>query len=297
MSQPPPLAQLSLCVAELRGSNLRGRNPEEISATMGRLLDGYNVFNAMYTEEDVFCRGRKCRTPQGFSNLSELIYPSPAGQHYGRAHVPGAQVLYASANKRIVLDEIGAMAGDYVQVIGLRARSGMSLPFAIVGEYQSVLNSGRPLFAGRGSVEAIQSLFQTDPANVQAMLYVDSFLAEVYRREAARPWEYMITALFAEQVNKTIGGVLYESVQTVGGMNAAIPALLFDSSCEVLFTELLRVDRYYGFGVYDTTHLNWTNAFLSDGAIDWEGKTSFAFDWSMDGGINISPGTTGWRKR
>ena len=145
MSTLPSLSRLSLLAAELRGSNLRSRSPEEIHERLKELLEQYSFIGVNYTHETVFCRGRICPSSEGFSNLSDLIYPTPPKPQYGRANLPGGQTLYAAVNKNIVLDEIGAMAGDYVQVIGVRVRSDKTLPIVLIGEYQSVLNSGRSL--------------------------------------------------------------------------------------------------------------------------------------------------------
>jgi hypothetical protein len=52
-------------------------------------------------------------------------------------------------------------------------------------------------------------------------------------------------------------------------MNLAIPAKVFDDHFEVVWTEVVKVDRVYGFGVYEVNHTRFSRDFSDNGNINW----------------------------
>ena len=88
---------------------------------------------------------------------------------------------------------------------------------------------------------------------------------------------------------------MYPSVAANHGINLAIPRCTFDSSFEVLYTDLLQIQKYYGYGVFDATRLKGTCEIEEDGTFVWNSKRIFQFEHSMASGMRIPREFTGWR--
>ena len=138
-------------------------------------------------------------------------------------------------------------------------------------------------------------LLHDEPASHPATLYIDSFFAESFRRRVERPYEYKTTALFAEKFLAK-GGLMYPSVQSSGGFNIALSADAFDAKFEVIFTELLRIDRFYGFGTYEIKVLKRSCDFGSDGTIHWNSSKQPPLRWNLQEGLRTTERFDGWRK-
>ena len=295
MSSVPNLEELSLVAESLRGANLQSRSVEWIRAQLAVLYASYTAIGIDRSAEQVWYRARKCNAESGFSLLQDCIYPSAGSIAFGRANLPGLPVLYASWNTTTAFDEVGAEPGDYIQVIAVRPRTGIQFPCHIVGEYQSIINLGGSLVNLRKLEQFVSRLFHDEPASHPANLYIDSFFADSFRRRVERPYEYKTTALFAERFLAK-GGLMYPSVQNAGGINIAVPADAFDSKFEVISTEFSRIDRFYGYGTYQTTPLKQSCDFASDGTINWDSSKRLPARWNMQEGLRTTEPFDGWRK-
>src|SRR4029453_7818954 len=120
-------------------------------------------------------------------------------------------------------------------------------------------------------------------------------MAEQYsHRDDAR---YKLTAAYAKPVLENGRGLMYPSVQLRGGMNAAISAAAFDEHFEVVWTEVLHVTNYYGYGVYDVGTRRFSCDFEKDGTILWDSKKRFDLQRSAHGDFQICQDIEGWRVR
>jgi hypothetical protein len=77
-------------------------------------------------------------------------------------------------------------------------------------------------------------------------------------------------------------------------MNLAIPARVFDDSFEVVWTEVVKVDRAYGFGVYDVSHVRFSHDFSDNGDINW-GSKPIRITFAFQGGKMPTGPVKGWR--
>ena len=236
------------------------------------------------------------RPPTAFLNVKELLYRSPPSPNYGRANTPNQQVLYAGNNTRTVFDEIGAMVGDLVHIVAIRAQGGKTFPCTVVGEYQSIMNSGRSLTRCYDNEKKVAEICFTNQARANELLCIDGFLSEAFRRQTVFDCEYQITAKFAELASHFgPSGVVYESVQSPYALNLALPARLFNANCEAIYTELHRIDDYFGFGAYRSTLVKRTNKILPDGTIDLIGASEIPFHQDIRSGFSVPPDVAGWR--
>ncbi len=126
-----------------------------------------------------------------------------------------------------------------------------------------------------------------------AAVFVDSFLAEFFGRINSVSYDYKLSAVYSELL-LTNGGIIFPSVRNRGGMNLAIPSKLFDSTCEVVTTEVSRIHRSLGYGLYFEHPVRRSCDFAEDGAIVWSSK-SRGVRWSPEAGLQFDP-SPGWRK-
>ena len=280
----------------LRGANLQNRSINWVREQLTLLVANYAGLGIGRSSEQVWHRARKCSDEGGFSNLQQMVYPPADKVGFGRANLPGVPVLYASWNGITALDEIGAEVGDHIQTIALRPVAGLDLPCHIVGEYQSINNSGGSLVNSRKLEQHVNQLVQGNPLRHMTTLYVDSFLAEAFRRRVARPYDYKITAVYADNFHKAEGGFMYPSVQTAGGVNIAIPAEVFDAKFEIISTQIVKIDRCFGYGLYTSKMLKSTCDFNADGTIIWNSSKKLPAQWNLQSGLRASEPFVGWRK-
>jgi hypothetical protein len=194
------------------------------------------------------------------------------------------------------LDEIGAQAGDIVQLIALRPIAGVDVPCHVVGEYQSFYSSGRSLLRSGVIERHLGAELAKDADAFARSVFIDSVLAECFCHPAKRAFEYKLTAVYSELLHRGGGGLIYPSVATSGGMNLAIPATTFDSQFEVVFTQVLKVESAFGYGLYTMTPLRYSCDFKSAGEINWESGSRRVFQWSPQGGLHETQDRPGWRK-
>ena len=297
MSHSHALKAIVSAVESLRGANLQARSIDWVNDQLSVLFRHYFPIGIGRSAEQVWYRGRKCPSEEGHASLTQMIYPGSGGEDFGRANFPRSRVLYASWNMRTVFDEIAVQAGHYVQTIALRPIAGLQVPCHIVGEYQSILNSGGSLINSRILEQAVnrQMHDETDERQ-EANFYIDSYFAESFRRRVEHTYEYKATAAFAEKLHKANGGLMYPSVQTAGGINIALPATVFDANFEVMSTEVHRIDTCYGYGLNHTSLLRSSCDFESDGTINWSSHKRRPATWNLQEGVRMSASETGWRK-
>ncbi len=284
----------------LRGANLQARSEVHVRERLRELLKlaKYEGLGISRDENQIWYRARKCETPDGYSNLDQVLYPPPNSVDLGRANLRGASVLYASWNPTVAIEEIGAEAGDVVQLVALRVAPGFQLPCHIVGEYESVLNSGGSLVNSRKLEQAINEMHAANPLRVKEMQFVDSFFAEAFRKRVERPYEYRVTALYAERILAAPdGGLMYPSVRLAGGINLAVTPTVCDERFEILFSDVWKIERYYGYGMYFCSPIKHATTFEPDGIIAWNTTKDVPWTRDLQSGLRFSIPFFGWRRR
>lgn len=296
MASTPSLDDLFAMAESIRGANLRARTVDSIREQLLALLSGYELNGIGRSSHQVWYRARRCEGGTEFSSLSDMIYPPSGSPDFGRAQLPGSSVLYASWNPFTALDEIGAQAGDMIQIIALRPIAGVDVPCHVVGEYQNFNNSGRSLLRSEKIEQYMSHLQSTDIKRFISSVFVDSVVAELFRYPVKRAFEYKFTAVYSELLLRAKGGLIYPSVETSGGMNLAVSAATFDSEFEVLSTEVLKIERSYGYGLYVCSLLRQSCDFETNGCINWGSMQHREFIRTPQAGLQEAQHIPGWRK-
>lgn len=291
-----PLDEIVSLATRLCSADLHTLATREVAAIVDELIAGYRPVGFSTDCDEIWYRGRICDSGQGFGNLREVIYP-PVTREFGRAHIPGRRVFYASWNKMTVLDEISAKTGQHVQLVAVRAREGVSAPCSSFGELTHLYRTGRIRLPAPQLQRAIEMDFlRCDEDMQRRLLYLDAFISDEFRKICPTPIEYQLTAAIAEVFHESASGVMYPSVQTHGAQNLAVAAELFDASFEVLGTELHKVEKSYGYGVFDAKEVAHSCDFEADGRINWNSNKRCQFvPHPMSGNLMPEPGYMGWR--
>ena len=205
-------------------------------------------------------------------------------------------MLYAAWNVVTALEEIGAAPGDLVQVIALRVRPAIDLPCGIVGEYQSIYNSGGSTINSRKVEQSISNFIFSAPEDVHKLqLYLDSFFAELLKREPKRPEDHLPNVLLAERILSGHGGLMYPSVVNAHSMNLAVPADVFDTNFEVMATFTSKIDDYHSYGIFDAQPIDRSSEFSASGDIHWQSRAKPQFSFSLQQGMRFPLEAVGWR--
>lgn len=290
------LSQAVRICDSLRGTYIRRHTPDSLRELMRPLLTQYNIYGIGRSAHQTWWRARRCESKSRFDNLHKVIYPPREETRWNRANTPDSPTLYASWNIATALDEIAAKPCDIVQLIGLRVRHPIDLPCAIVGEYQSIHNSGGSLVNSRKLEDSISRLLlNSTQESVQLQLFLDSFFAELLRAQPKKPEDYLPTAILAEHLLSHAKGLLFPSVETAHAVNLAVRAPVFDEAFEVMCTFVCRIDRCHGYGVYDAELVENSSTFSSDGTIHWDSHRSLPSVFSYQSGYGFSIETSGWR--
>jgi hypothetical protein len=294
---PLTLEQSVELATRLRGSDARTLAIADMTAKATDLFNNsFHQVQLLTAAQHIWFRGRPCKNADGFSNLGEVIHRREPPD-FGRANIPGRSAFYASWNVLTVLDELSAATGQYIHIVAARVLPGQTIPFSIFGELTHLIHSGHfRLPIPPDLVAPFWQLYRTGDGDTQRRwLYLDGFISEEFRKIRAKAIEYQITAALAEAAYQTQIAVAYPSVQTYGAQNIAIPGELFEARMEVVCTEVLRVDKFHGHGVYQLTQVRGSNDFEADGRINWN-SNSCPFPRHPNTGQPIVPaGYLGWR--
>lgn len=255
----------------VRGVNLRAVTRDEVEARVDRLLRLRPGIGVTRDSVHVWHRARICKSPEGFSNIREVLYPPAEMTGAGRANVPRRPALYASWNFMTALEEVEVQAGDIVQQVVIRVVPGVQFPCVPVGDFAHVMSSGRSYINSRLMEDGVAALRSTlHPVDFYGRWYIDAFLAQEYRAKRSHDYEYKATAAHADlMARRAGGGVIFPSVAHTGSVNLAVPAAEFDRNFEVLYTQVFRVARALDYGIFGLGPLRGTCEIKPDGELMW----------------------------
>ncbi|MDP2715923.1 RES family NAD+ phosphorylase [Rheinheimera sp.] len=286
---------LKRIVEELKQASAGGLSRNDVGAMFKQLIRSYYLFGITRSHHQVWYRARVCENGEIFHNVDQMIYPKNGSPSFNRASFPNTKVLYAGWNSRLALEEIGAKAGDLVQLIRLRVKSPVEFPCAIIGEYQAIFNSGRSIINSEKSELAVEESLKMHPAYVLAQAFVDSAIAEIFRSDPIAK-DYFVSATIAEDfILDKAQGLMYPSVRTAHCVNLAVRAEDFDKNFEVLDTMVSKVAGYHGYGLYALEPLAQTCEISADGSFIWDSKREITSTLGRRRDEQISADFVGWR--
>lgn len=296
MNTSPTMEQLFNLSELLRGTVQSGRSHSVIRERLREFLRNHDILGIGRSADQIWWRARRCDDQKPYSSLNKMIYPPNGTPDFGRAHLPNVPTLYASWNLPTALSEIGAQPGDMVQVITLRPIEKAEIPCHIVGEFRCYHASGSSLVNSTKTTNHIQTLQHANQEKYLRSIFIDSVISELFRIQAKRPYEYKITATYADLILKAKGGIMFPSVENDYAINLAVPAAIFDSQFEVLFTEVYEIKETYGFGLYQLKTLHSSREFVENGDINWDSKGTLNYNWHPRSGLIANQPIEGWRK-
>lgn len=288
------LDELVELAAKLRSPAIRGLSEDKARDLLAQFQADYQPQLVTYQENCIWYRAVKC-SAEGFPSLHRCIYLPGGSPNLSRANLKNRPVLYAAWNVTTAFDEIRALTGDFVQLIGFNVQPGRVAHCVNLGDIQRRQNSGRSLFDDPHGDSRIAYMLKHDPHRYQQCLYIDSVMAELFRRQVEIPSDHFLTATVADAFHRGNISVLYPSVQTMHALNIAIPGCVFDDTFQVLLTEVHHINRNFGDGIHHTTRLKQSTRFATDGTIDWSEWTSLNTWIGKHGAQEPAPGTIGWR--
>lgn len=236
-------------------STIHSSQPTELSSNMRVLVSAYTVLGVALGRSNIFWRGRRCSSAEGYANASELSYPPPVITPVGRLNDVRSPCLYASTRRTTLLTELGVQDGEFVHLIGLRVKPDAEVRFAAVGEYFNVYKTGRTRVLPSKVSAALNSMLNAcDPTTAMPLLYIDAFLSELLADKGAAQNEYARSrAVAAELYRKAplTEAIFYPSVQDHVGMNVAFLPAACDSKIQPVCSQVVRINRVRSFGFYD----------------------------------------------
>lgn len=259
---------------ELQQIDLKSDDPESLRNILSKLLGSGDLSCITLNGNELWYRAVKCDDANGHSNISRCLHPPNGSKHMGRAQLPDQPVLYASRSQMVAFAELGATVGDFVQISVLRPGLNLDIPCHVVGARQSYYVRNKCPIGGEVLDECLRQHHVDDPNEAIVLAYVDSVLADYFRKEVkeSEPYNYKITAFFSERFIGAQGGVIYPSVQIHGGINLALAGSTVDSRLETLWTEVVEIIEDFGHGMYVTQEKRYSEEIDPDGKINWASK-------------------------
>ncbi|MDB5935744.1 MAG: hypothetical protein JWQ01_3088 [Massilia sp.] len=261
-----------IAIAErLTGTFLRSHPIEYVETQLKDLIEGYRPYGISLFPQHTWFR-IVSSGPEGHSNIKRALYHEGGAPAFGRANFPGDKVVYASDNEKVCFDEMGASVGDHFHLVRFAVNPELEPKALVLGVISSFYHSAHAYYAGALLDPALMNACRADSVGFKKSAFVESVISEMYRRPYKRPYEYKVTALFNRLLAER-GGIIYPSVESSHGINIALPASIFDQSCEILSTHVLRIDSSANYGFYEFTMLKHSHDIAKDGTIEWQTST------------------------
>lgn len=268
----PPLEEIISLASILGASGVADMPAHEVTRHVNRLLQGHPlVASTNPRPPNRLWRGRRS-SDGGFPNLQDIVQPPPDRcTSYQRCSGPRQPILYTSTSLETVFAEIGAAAGDHVQVIQVVPSETCTLKVARIGEIDHYRRFGRTII-GSAQVEGfMRELFPTDEMTdhqVQ-MAFVDAFLADIFSRPGQCPGAYLVSSIVSTiYIAAGMDGIAYPSVAHRGGMNVA----LHPRSAPQLYVgdfAVYRIERSLGYGLHQRRLIRRASEWDQAGRVAW----------------------------
>jgi len=190
------------------------------------LFSEYEILSLVLGRGDVFWRARAIGK-EIYPNVSDLDYPPERCARLGRLNDAGVPCFYIATRRETALAEIGAEAGQLVQLAGFKVLVESPIRLAVIGEYANVQKNGYMHFAGRDPDRVISKGLNSLPREQGLkILYIDRFFAHVLADPSASSNGYMFSRALSKAIYARNGadGIVFPSVKDRGGFNIAVQA-------------------------------------------------------------------------
>jgi hypothetical protein len=248
-------------------------DPTAVRPLLSELIRFCDVINFYFQYDRALWRGVRCGSAEGFANIQHVGHPPSHLTRNGRLNEAGEPILYASISQFAVLEEIGARAGEFVQIAGYRIKEGDGLKSCLVGEVTQVSRWGRALLSETVGIELSRILNRMSFDVGRSFVFTDSLLASLLRDPNASAVDYVRSRILAELLFGKVTGleaIIYPSVAHEGAMNIAITPSAVQKQLSIESTCVLRIKKRYDFGIYDFEVVRKANGHRSDGTVEWQ---------------------------
>jgi len=251
---------------------LASKDPIFIETNLRYVLQFYSVLNYEMAYERSYLRARKCLTPSGYNNVSELGCPPNELVQAGRLNEPNEPILYVSTSQFSILEEINCEEGDYVHVIAYEHKPSTKIRCAILGEATQVSRWGRALSSEHLGIELNRIMNGMTFDVGRSFVYTDAFLSSIMKDVSASQNNYIHSRLLAKlllEKHDGLDGIIYPSVALESAMNIAIKPQSAEKLFKIGANFVLKVNKKYQFGIYDFEVLRNAKGQYNDGSIIW----------------------------
>jgi hypothetical protein len=254
-------------------SILRDLDALSVKKKLEELFRCYDPINYALGYDWPIWRARKCSSPEGYGNLSQLSHPLRHLARPGRLNNQGEPVLYVSFNKFTTFTEVAADEGDHVHIVGYKLKNGEKIRCCIVGEIFNVHRSGRAKVSECLGTELNKILNQMPPDAARSFVFLDAFLSSILADQAASSTDYLHSRILGQLLFEKmpdIQAICYSSIALEGGMNLAVKPEVAQESFEVAGSTVVRINKKYDYGIYDFSVVRNALRYGHDGTIVWD---------------------------
>lgn len=217
-------------------------------------------------------RIRRCKNPEGFSNISEVHYPPPHITKAGRLNEPGEPMLYVSFNTFTAMKEVDAKVGEYLQIIGYSMAKHRPIRSLILGEFTNVHKRRQSNLPGDVSTKLNEILNKMTFEPGLSFIFMDAFLSGILADPKMADLDYIHSRILGSLLFEKYPGIQaihYPSVALEGAMNLAIKPEVADNALRFSGTSVLRIDNLFDYDLYRFSVVRNSQVIHHDGSIDW----------------------------
>jgi len=168
-------------------------------------------------------------------------------------------------------------AGEYVHLLGIRAKPEAPLRFIAIGELIHVYRAGYLKMFGVDPGASVTNFINShEEKRAQRMLYIDAFLGEVLSDTKAHLQNYRASravAAVAYQAIPEAEGFYYPSVRTAIGTNVTMKTGTYDQKFRVVASRLIQIQTPRLYDFYEHEVRREAIALSTDGTFIWGSPT------------------------
>lgn len=236
------------------------------------ILDHYQIINYEFHYDQAFWRARKCSSPEGFTNISEVGIPPIELINPGRLNEAKDPVLYTSINQYSTLVEIGAEEGDIVHMAKFDQIENRMIRCATIGEYSHINRWGTGLISDTVG-KLLNEHMKKMPHDIGiSVIYTDALLNSILKDKNAKKNNYIHSRILANLIfsrNPNIDAIEYSGIALEASRNYAIKPSSAERTLQIGASFVLKINKKYKFGIYDFDVLRNAEGVEADGRIIW----------------------------
>lgn len=204
--------------------------------------------------------------PEGFEQVTDIIYPPAKCAKTGRLNTEGESILYTSISNHGCLAEICAQPGDKIHVSAFTLKPEQRLHCGFLGDIVRAHKWNSENFS-----RVQKTLAPFSEVQKTSIFLIDSFLAEILADSQAKENSYLHTTVLAEVIRNgrnTLDAIVYSGVESFGAKNYAIhrDAMLKFNIADM---HLVEITNRYPYGLYEWRHLKRLERY-DNGRIVWK---------------------------